>query len=90
MTWRPLDRQNSGTEEGPYEGVPSHLTALLWDWVRSYITYRGDFQTAIIRRVALMARISIRADGNSIDVYEDLKKACLSDEQKFLMRSMRY
>ncbi len=84
MVWRPLDGRDLGIEEGLYEGVPSHLTAVLWDWLRSYIVSGGNFQATTIRRVALMARISIRVGGSSIDVYHDLQEACVSDGHRFL------
>ena len=84
MVWRPLHVRHSALTEGQHEGVPAHLSALLWEWVNEHVTSGGNYQADRIRLLALMARLPIEVGGNSIDAYSSLQWGCLNNEQGFL------
>jgi len=84
VAWRPLHVREYGLDDGPYEGVPSHLAPELWRWVTDCLFPHNRIMAPKIRTAALMVRIPLSVSDSSMRLYDEMRDACLNSEDVFL------
>ena len=83
MTWQPLSRRTKGLgPDGPFEGVPPHLRALLADWVTETLNRSGLQSKATT--VGVVMRFPMAPGRSPWGVTADLVETALKDDEFFL------
>ncbi|WP_422734465.1 hypothetical protein ACN26Y_06470 [Micromonospora sp. WMMD558] len=91
--WRRLSaRRGVSSDDGPYEGTPSHLRASLDHWLKSAMTAitvtagtrHRTLNGNIIRRVALAVRLPLRSNVPTSTLMADFLHSCHSADDRYL------
>lgn len=91
--WKPLgfDDEAAGLE-GPHEGVPSWLSASLWDWIDEHFWKMGGtagfrirvFKSDLARKIERVCRITISYTGDALEMGRVAVRNALLDVDKRL------
>ena len=80
MTWQPLSRRSKGLEpDGPFEGVPPHLSAQVAGWLQSTLGMRG--YEGAVPYIGLLVRFEATPGSSSDWLIRDMVKRALIDEE---------
>lgn len=89
MVWQPLHVRLDNSADGPYDGIPDHLKAALWDWAAERFFEREIWGGYVLHRatmqdIGIMARLSIRTYNKDDELFTHIKHSCLNDDTHFL------